>query len=79
MTVAAARLAASDSRRGRYLVLVTVFDVRRTIHLIGMTYPFLRMAGVTGLTDERGGQAGIGWRRVVRGLVPLAMYIGASA
>jgi hypothetical protein len=49
---------------------VTVFDVRRTIHLIGMTYPFLRMAGVTGVTDERG---------VVRGLVPSAMYIGAFA
>ena len=45
---AAARLAASDTRRGLCPGRVTACGVRRAIGLTGMTYPFLETAGVTG-------------------------------
>ena len=42
---AAARLAASDSRRGLCPGRVTVYGRRRAIGFTGMTYPFLVIAG----------------------------------
>jgi hypothetical protein len=45
---AAARLAASDSRRGARPGRVTACGIRRAIGFTGMTYLFLETAGVTG-------------------------------
>ena len=48
MQAAAARLAASDSRRGLRPGRVTACGVRRAIGFTGMTHLFLETAGVTG-------------------------------